>query len=177
MPSEELVQEIEQRGNEHTVDLGCPGSMKLPHGDVDVPQMTRRRRECGPRGKDGAAVQQAVELIRDILLGGALTGESMTHIESSLPAGVQQSKAGNVLRFDDESVFQIPFLVVFLNQVSIRLDLGGENEHVNPVAQPPGQMEKAQGLGPMGQIEEAQRLGGRFNFGHFLLDLTSFAKQ
>lgn len=85
---EELTDEVEQRAENDVVHLGRRCRLHIVDGDDDVAQMARRGWEGGPGRDDGAVVNQAVELVRDILLGGALTGDGVAHFVSDLPVGV-----------------------------------------------------------------------------------------
>lgn len=81
---EELRHEFEQAWNEER-GVGAVGAAD-PRDHV--PQMARRRRQCGPGGDDGAMVHQAVELVRDVRLGTTLTGYGVAYFVSALPASV-----------------------------------------------------------------------------------------
>lgn len=82
-----MIHELDQRGYEGFVDVVSVG-LEFADGDGDVAQMAGWRRKGGPGGNDGAAVQHAVQLVCDILLGGALMGDGVAHFVSGLPVGV-----------------------------------------------------------------------------------------
>ena len=145
---EKLIHEFQDRarqGDEGAVDVFARVEVEGPHGDGDVAQMAGRRGECGPGGDDGVAVYHAVQLVCDILLRGALTGDGMTHLVPRFPTRVQQAETEDIVRLDGECAIRVSLLAIVPHWTSRRLDLGVQNDHVNAVAQRSGQIEEILG--------------------------------
>lgn len=86
-------------------------------------------------------------MVRDTLLGGALTSDCVTHFYSKLPVCIQESKTSNVVRLNRISF--LTSILPFLNGLAFRrrrLDLGFEDHRVDSVAQLWRQIEEGLGL-------------------------------